>query len=273
MNLTRMVSFIAPAAMMAVGCGLIMGPDGSEDLSIGRFVANPERVNPGDRVTLIWSVEGAESVSINNGVGEVEPRGSKLVSPTMTTSYTLTATGLNGSATSTVNVVVGGASPSPSPSPGPTPSPAQSPPPSPSPSPSPSPTPSPTPSPSNPPVNAFCGSPATAPGACPLTIAWPNILPAGQCLQLSRITVSPSCPVANGTARNLSFDIKANVGAGYTWRKSAASGDAITPNTGVVNRSGVTTVNAAVVVNGDALTYEVVDANGRIVMTFTIPHR
>ena len=92
-------------------------------------------------------------------------------------------------------------------------------------------------------------------------------------MQLTRLTASPGCPVANGNARNMSFDITTHVGSGYTWRKSAGTLDLITPTAGAVTGIGVTTVNAAGIVAGDALTIEVVDPAGRVVFTFTLPNR
>jgi hypothetical protein len=59
------------------------------------FEANPPAINAGDSTTLIWNVSGASSVSIDQGLGVLPAAGSRVVSPTMTTVYTLEAsTGL-----------------------------------------------------------------------------------------------------------------------------------------------------------------------------------
>lgn len=59
------------------------------------FEANPAVITAGDSTTLIWNVSGASSVSIDQGIGVLPAAGSRIVSPTMTTVYTLEAsTGL-----------------------------------------------------------------------------------------------------------------------------------------------------------------------------------
>jgi hypothetical protein len=58
---------------------------------IERFEANPVVISAGESSTLIWSVVGAESISIDQGIGKVELRGQRVVTPTETTIYTLNA--------------------------------------------------------------------------------------------------------------------------------------------------------------------------------------
>ncbi|MDE3167236.1 MAG: OmpA family protein [Acidobacteriota bacterium] len=74
-----------------------------------RFDATPNNVNAGQPATLTWIVEGASSVSINNGIGSVGLSGSRSVTPTATTTYTLTAHGPSGDVTATATVDVGAA--------------------------------------------------------------------------------------------------------------------------------------------------------------------
>jgi uncharacterized cupredoxin-like copper-binding protein len=75
---------------------------------IVRFDATPNQINSGQSSTLTWIVQGATSVSINNGVGNnLALTGSATVSPTANTTYTLTATGPNGNVTATATVSVG----------------------------------------------------------------------------------------------------------------------------------------------------------------------
>ncbi|MGA2368207.1 MAG: hypothetical protein ABSF74_06530, partial [Dehalococcoidia bacterium] len=53
--------------------------------------ANPVNINVGQSATLTWNVSGADSVSIDQGIGQVPPSGSRVVTPYSTTSYDLTA--------------------------------------------------------------------------------------------------------------------------------------------------------------------------------------
>jgi len=77
---------------------------------IVQFTAIPTGIQPGQSTTLSWVIENATSATITPGVGTVDPRtGSVSVSPTANQTYTLTATGPNGSTTSTVTVQVSGA--------------------------------------------------------------------------------------------------------------------------------------------------------------------
>ncbi|HDP37157.1 MAG TPA: DNRLRE domain-containing protein, partial [Candidatus Atribacteria bacterium] len=60
----------------------------------------------GISATLSWEVIGVATVSIEPGIGEVENSGTHDISPTETTTYTLTAGNVEGSATRTVTIVV-----------------------------------------------------------------------------------------------------------------------------------------------------------------------
>ena len=68
--------------------------------------ANPASVEHGQCATLTWSSTNASTVSIDQGVGKVEPGGSQEVCPLSSTQYTITAAGENGSkeASTTVGV-------------------------------------------------------------------------------------------------------------------------------------------------------------------------
>jgi PKD repeat protein len=72
---------------------------------VASFTATPPSVVRGSSSTLSWSVTGAESISIDNGIGTVTGT-SVVVTPTTTTTYTLTATNAGGPATSTATVTV-----------------------------------------------------------------------------------------------------------------------------------------------------------------------
>jgi len=72
-----------------------------------KFSSNPPAINSGSTSVLFWSVIGATTVSIDQGIGPVEFTGIKAVSPAAYTVYTITATNsvgtVTGSAVTTVN--------------------------------------------------------------------------------------------------------------------------------------------------------------------------
>src|SRR4030042_2387467 len=59
---------------------------------INQFEATPSLINEGDVTYLRWSVSNADSVSIDNGIGNVALAGEIPVSPDRITFYTLTGT-------------------------------------------------------------------------------------------------------------------------------------------------------------------------------------
>lgn len=74
------------------------------------FKAEPASVRAGQPVTLVWSVENPAGTTIEPGLGRVTPRGSRQVTPSGTTTYTLTVRGANDQVltkTLTVNVAGG----------------------------------------------------------------------------------------------------------------------------------------------------------------------
>ncbi len=74
---------------------------------VGQFTAEPSTIQRGQSSTLRWEVTGnVTSVSINNGIGTVRSTGNQQVSPTASTTYTLTATGPGGSITGSATVTV-----------------------------------------------------------------------------------------------------------------------------------------------------------------------
>jgi hypothetical protein len=72
-----------------------------------RFDAAPQSISVGGQTTLTWSTTNATSVFIDHDIGFVEAGGTRLVSPTTTTTYVITASGLAGttSASTTVSVM------------------------------------------------------------------------------------------------------------------------------------------------------------------------
>ncbi|BDC49536.1 hypothetical protein F183_A18520 [Bryobacterales bacterium F-183] len=70
-----------------------------------RFTATPPTIDQGQSSTLEWQTEGATSVTIST-LGSSELNGARAVSPSATTTYTLTATNSAGSTTATATVFV-----------------------------------------------------------------------------------------------------------------------------------------------------------------------
>jgi|GEM_PF-1343304 len=101
-------------AVFAVGCGSSGGPasSGTPAPTIHQFTASPATL-PGDggSVTLSWNVSDATGVSVDPGVGAVNPAtvGTRTVQVTGTTAFSLHATGPGGSATAAATVTVAAA--------------------------------------------------------------------------------------------------------------------------------------------------------------------
>lgn len=85
---------------------------------INSFVAEPSTIVRGEASTLRWNVSNASEVTIDNGIGRVNPSGSRQVYPTANTTYRLSAKGPGGDAISAVTVSV--TTPPPPPPPPPT---------------------------------------------------------------------------------------------------------------------------------------------------------
>ena len=77
--------------------------------------ANPNTLDPGQSTTLTWQTTNATSVSID-GIGPVDPSGSRQVTPADSTTYHLVAKGAGGTQDATARVTVN-AAPAPPPSP------------------------------------------------------------------------------------------------------------------------------------------------------------
>jgi hypothetical protein len=79
---------------------------GATGLPDVRFAATPAAIAPGGTTVLVFEADGATSVAIDNGLGPQSARGSVVVSPAVTTAYTLTATNPVGTVSSIVTVIV-----------------------------------------------------------------------------------------------------------------------------------------------------------------------
>jgi hypothetical protein len=78
---------------------------------IVNFSATPVAVIPGQTSTLQWNVTGATGVSIDQGIGKVDVAGTRTVTISTSTTYTLSASNAAGSVSKTVAVTVGQAGP------------------------------------------------------------------------------------------------------------------------------------------------------------------
>ena len=83
-------------------------PDGPqiELPKIEQFDSDPARINPGEASTLRWLVSGAPRATIEPGMGWVDPTGTRQVSPSETTTYTLSAENEAGRVDATFEVIV-----------------------------------------------------------------------------------------------------------------------------------------------------------------------
>jgi hypothetical protein len=73
---------------------------------IGTFSSSPSTINPGDTSNLSWNVTGANSVSIDQGIGLVSAMGSRAIAPGSTTVYTISATNATGTVTGSAVAMV-----------------------------------------------------------------------------------------------------------------------------------------------------------------------
>jgi len=75
-------------------------------MEINHFSASPEVIEPGDTSILSWGVSGANSVTIEPGIGAVSSNGSIFVSPSQTTTYKLIISGKGEDKTASCTVTV-----------------------------------------------------------------------------------------------------------------------------------------------------------------------
>jgi hypothetical protein len=100
----------------------------------------------------------------------------------------------------------------------------------------------------------------------------PVALAAGQCLELTAVTVSPPCPVAFSTVRSVTFRTTARTSrARLQWRRSADSSDVLQPASGRVLPNGQTEVTLTDIVLDDRVRVEVVDGDD-VLLRFTLRH-
>ena len=79
------------------------------------LTVDPPSIEIGQTAYLSWTSTNATDVSISNGIGTVAATGRQAVSPTESTTYTLTANGPNGSTTAVARLTIASAPPPPQP--------------------------------------------------------------------------------------------------------------------------------------------------------------
>lgn len=70
------------------------------------FTVDKTIISPGDQAKLAWTTERAEVVTIDQGIGPVPASGTRVVTPTQTTSYILSASNVSGMITIGATVAV-----------------------------------------------------------------------------------------------------------------------------------------------------------------------
>ena len=102
----------APPAPPAGGAPAPYQRAGQLPARIMDFKAEPASIQPGQSVTLTWSTENPTGSTIDPDLGRVTPRGARQLSPSRTTTYTLTVRGPNNQVlTRAVTINVAGTTP------------------------------------------------------------------------------------------------------------------------------------------------------------------
>lgn len=86
----------------------------SQKLVVNTFKAEPSTIGAGEGAKLSWSVTGATTVVIDQGIGKVDPSGEAMVYPSSTTTYRLSAENAGNTAVVTTTITVTATSPQPS---------------------------------------------------------------------------------------------------------------------------------------------------------------
>ena len=113
----RFVALLPPLLSVLVACGGGGGggvasggfggvPPVTSLPTISTFTVTPSSIVSGQTATLSWSTAGATSLSIDNAIGDVTGATNRPISPTVTTTYVLTARNAAGSVTASTTVTV-----------------------------------------------------------------------------------------------------------------------------------------------------------------------
>src|SRR6185369_10416143 len=82
------------------------GGGGTTPAPTASLTIDPATINAGQTATLTWQTTNATSVSIDGGIGVVAATGSMQITPSVTTTFHLTATGAGGTGDATALVTV-----------------------------------------------------------------------------------------------------------------------------------------------------------------------
>ena len=96
----------APAEPAAPGTTPVAPPSNVALPSVNYFAVSSDNVPPNSIIILVWSVSGADSANIDNGIGNVAVKGRYALLPLASTIFTLTATNAAGSLTKQTAVEV-----------------------------------------------------------------------------------------------------------------------------------------------------------------------
>jgi hypothetical protein len=100
----HLIARVLIVVMSFAGCQCSTTPEPTPRPTIN-ISAQPEVLEQGKKATLQWTSSNANEVEIS-GIGRVEERGSREVSPQETTTYIATARGRGGEATASIRVAV-----------------------------------------------------------------------------------------------------------------------------------------------------------------------
>ncbi|MBE3123084.1 MAG: FKBP-type peptidyl-prolyl cis-trans isomerase [Thermoplasmata archaeon] len=75
-------------------------------LSIVSFTIEPNTINQGEYANLNWTIVGASSVNIDNGIGNVTPSGNRIIRPTQTTTYILITSNATNTKSATATITI-----------------------------------------------------------------------------------------------------------------------------------------------------------------------
>lgn len=114
---------VCALALFVAGCGKkpvaskppVSAPPPAAAKPTATLSADRTSINKGESAKLTWSTTDATNVSIAPEVGAVTPQGSTTVSPTESTTYTLTASGPGGNTDASVRISVNVPAPPPPP--------------------------------------------------------------------------------------------------------------------------------------------------------------
>jgi uncharacterized repeat protein (TIGR01451 family) len=123
-TVSKTVGFVTILALVGLTVGSAITPARASDVLLASvaITASPGTICVGQSTHITWSSTDATSISIDQGIGSVLPFGDRIVSPTQTTTYTITgsnSTGGHAVASATVYVNSSCATPTWTPTPTP----------------------------------------------------------------------------------------------------------------------------------------------------------